>query len=357
MKKIELILKSLLFNTLLLFKTQPDLSEKIHLNENSKVLIIRLNRIGDALVTTPLITFIKESTKSNITVLADKKNHFVFQKSLGADKVIVYKKGLVSFFSLIKNLNSQKFDVVIDAHDDVSTTVTYLIAFINAKFKVGLSKSNSKIFTNTIERGDPAKTHVVLRIMNLVTLFGFTFNPDEINITYRASKQSEDFAKQFLINNNLNNKFLIGINISAGSNARFWGVDRFKKLVQFFMEYNVNVLLLSSGTDLDKVSKISNQSILNFYSDNFDKFTGIISKLDLLITPDTSVVHLASAYKIPVFGLYVHYNTADMIWSPLRSEFDCVITEEATLTNMSYDKVINKLKPFFKRLLNAKRNS
>ena len=58
-----------------------------------------------------------------------------------------------------------------------------------------------------------------------------------------------------------------------------------------------------------------------YSSESFDKFAAMIFQLNLLITPDTMAVHLASANKVNVFGLYVH-DTASMIWSPYGSDFE-----------------------------------
>ena len=37
---------------------------------------------------------------------------------------------------------------------------------------------------------------------------------------------------------------------------------------------------------------------------SFHEFAGVINAFDLLLTPDTSVVHLAAAWRIPLVGLY-----------------------------------------------------
>jgi ADP-heptose:LPS heptosyltransferase len=74
----------------------------------------------------------------------------------------------------------------------------------------------------------------------------------------------------------------------------------------------------------------------------------------LLITPDTSVIHLASAYSVPVFGLYVHFNTDEMIWKPYNSDFECVITKERTLDSIYYEEVERKLKIFLEKHLPTK---
>jgi ADP-heptose:LPS heptosyltransferase len=86
-------------------------------------------------------------------------------------------------------------------------------------------------------------------------------------------------------------------------------------------------------------------------SPDFDEFCAAISKLDFLFTPDTSAVHIASAFNIPVFGLYVKYNTNDMIWSPYKSKFECIITTEPNLNTVSFEDTIAKFKPFFESVL------
>jgi len=76
-----------------------------------------------------------------------------------------------------------------------------------------------------------------------------------------------------------------------------------------------------------------------------------MSKIDMLFSPDTATVHLAAIYKVPVFGIYVKYNTEDMIWYPYGCDFDCVITKEPTVQNLSFNDVIAKFKPFLEKYL------
>jgi len=47
-----------------------------------------------------------------------------------------------------------------------------------------------------------------------------------------------------------------------------------------------------------------------------------------------------------VFGLYVKYNTTDMVWSPYQTDFEYVETTEPTLKNISFTEVEKKLNPF-----------
>ena len=72
---------------------------------------------------------------------------------------------------------------------------------------------------------------------------------------------------------------------------------------------------MTSERDIELAEVIADQHKI-FYSKSFEEFSAAVSGLDILFTPDTSIVHIASVFEIPVFGIYVKYNTEDMIWSP-----------------------------------------
>jgi ADP-heptose:LPS heptosyltransferase len=287
--------------------------------------------------------------------LADEKNYFVFSNNKDIDKLIIFHKGIKGFRDFLKLDKAEKYDLIIDAHDDVSTTVSFLIQLSGAPNKLALKKENKEIFTATVPRPDASQTHVVDRILELAKPLHIQYDKSKLNIIYNLKEDSIKFSNDFLQSNNGDNKFLVGINISAGSDARFWGVERFIKLIEFFKTFNVEVLILTAEKDLSKANKIrSSTNVKVFMSKDFDIFAAMISKLDFLFTPDTSVIHLASAFQIPLFGLYVKYNTEDIIWYPYKSEYEEITTTEPTFTNLEFAEVKRKLEPFFKRILNEK---
>jgi len=312
----------------------------------AKILFIRLNRIGDALVVTPLLTEIKNNKNVEVHVLASSVNHIVFDHCPAVDKTILFEKGMKNFVQLLKFIKQEKYAAIVDLHDDVSTTVSFLIALANVPLKFGLQKSNSKIYTHTVKKADSSQTHIVDRNLALLKLFDLDCDKTKLNIVYQLRPESIVKADNFITNKFKQNKFLIGINISAGSEARFWGVDRYRQLLSFFKSYDANILLLSSTRDLKYAIQITTHNEPLFYSPSFDEFAAIISKLNFLFTPDTSTVHLASAFNIPLFGIYVQYNTDDLPWTPYQSKHEIIITKEPNFVNLNFEEVILKLKPF-----------
>jgi ADP-heptose:LPS heptosyltransferase len=348
-KRIEIFFRRFLLKLLLLFSRKPEKHE-LNLSSDSKILFIRLNRIGDALVVTPLLQTIKKEFNCQTYVLASKSNWFVFDNKNLADEIIIFDKKKIGLFGLIRLLNSKKFDAVIDLHDDISSTVSYIVAFMKVKYKIGLKKETEKLYTHTVDKLNPEKYHVIDRAMRFANVFNIRTRIEDINIVFEARNEEKAFTEDYLKNHFFQNIFLIGINISAGSEARFWGVDNYRELIKLLKEYDVNILLMCVERDINYAIAISNGTIPVYYNSEFDKFSAMVANLDLLITPDTSIVHIGSAYKKPVFGFFVKYNTTNMIWSPYKSVFECVVTEEPTLKNVKLENVKEKLIPFFEKL-------
>ena len=133
----------------------------------------------------------------------------------------------------------------------------------NAGNKFGIEKENKIIYTKTVPKLDSKSTHIVIRLLEIAKLFNIKadnsknwigYYPDYISL-----RKADDFLKKTFRNQN----FLIGINISAGSEARFWGVERFKSLIDFLLTYkvqagiNLNILIISAPKDLHYAKNIT----------------------------------------------------------------------------------------------------
>jgi len=353
LKKIEIFFKWIFLNILLQLygKTKPKNIESF--SSDSRILFIRLNKIGDALVTTPLLNELKKKLGCMIYVLADRKNHFIFENNPSVNEIKIFNKGFKGIFDVRKFINENNIDTVVDLHDDVSTTVSFIIVLSGVQNKFGLKKSNNKIYTNTVDRLDSASHHIIARTLELSKLFNININPSEVSVRFYPNTESIQQAKQWVTKFNPNQKYLLGINISAGNAARFWGVSNYKQLLAVLNEYNLVYIIFSTLEDYNLAKEIVDEKFIYPPSKDFGDFAAAILELNMLFTPDTSVIHIASINKIPVFGVYVKYNTRDMIWSPYNTAFESVITEEPTLKNVTFEEVKKEFIPFLERTINV----
>ncbi|HPN38942.1 MAG TPA: hypothetical protein PL041_11085, partial [Melioribacteraceae bacterium] len=197
-KRFEIILKNFILKLFLNYYKNNNKIEEIKDFNNKKVLFIRLNRIGDALVTTPLINILKIKLKITVHVLADKKNYFIFAGQRFVDKTFVFKKGLKGFIEFRKTILSENYDCIVDLHDDTSATVSFLLSLVSNSLVFGLKKENLSLYSKTIIRLDSSKYHVVDRIAEIAKLFNISFTKNELNITYEYTTDDVQNVNEFL---------------------------------------------------------------------------------------------------------------------------------------------------------------
>ncbi len=349
-RNIKSFFGKVLLQLFLVLKSSKTNKTKIDLNKKSKVLIIRLGGIEDALVTTPLISILKEKTNCEITVLANNNNHFIFSNNPNVTDIIGFDEDNNEILKTVKQLKKNNYDVLIDTQFDDSSTISFIIGLCSSKNKIAFKKSNQKLFTNTIER--TKSLHIIDEILLLADQFSFSFSKENINVEYFPTLEAKQKAINFIIKNKLDKmKPLVGINISAGSNDKFWGVERFRDLIKFLEKYDVNIIILHSLADKENAEQISRSNSFVFPNESFNGFAAMINGLDFLFTPDSAAVQLAASKQIPIFILYLHKETAKK-WCPYRSPYDCVITEEHSFLRLSYGKTLNSFITFFEVFYN-----
>ena len=145
----------------------------------NRYLIFRTDRIGDFLISAILIKSIKlNDPKSNITIVASKKNYDYIKSFNFVDEVILLNNNLLSKIKVISKLRKCKLYDCIIIHDNKkrSKLISFFVRFKN------------KITFDDIEQ----YTHIDL-IKNILNKLNFEFNHKSLDIFgNESSKISED---------------------------------------------------------------------------------------------------------------------------------------------------------------------
>lgn len=347
MEKIKRRLTNILFELFIyIFKRKP-IREKIEIKSSPKILIIHFGNLQQSLLVTPLLQQLKKISNGVITVLADKNNYQIFESNIYLEKSLLFETGYKKQLHQLIKLYRENFDVIIDPHEILSIKSSVFIGLLNAKYKIGYIKGNEKLFTHSLALLNYNKTHVVDRILHLADPFGNEQNKTDLNIFYKTSARTEEIIEAYYIKHDLSYKFTTLINISNNSKLGFWGIENYKLLLKYLKNYDINVLILASIDDIEIAEKIANPKNLIFYNTDFDIYAEMIKKSNFVFSPDSFTVQLASAYKIPIFCLFVQNNTVEIINVPYNSDFDFALTEKNSLKNISYGKVLHSFIPYF----------
>ncbi|MEX0735877.1 MAG: hypothetical protein WD182_00435, partial [Bacteroidota bacterium] len=107
-------------------------------------LFVRQDRIGDVLVSTPLIHALKKHYPgATVDFLLSTNNHFVLEHEPLVRNRWIYRKNPQGAIETLVTIRRQHYDFVIDLMDNPSTTSTVICLCSGGKWSVGLSKENA----------------------------------------------------------------------------------------------------------------------------------------------------------------------------------------------------------------------
>jgi len=313
---------------------------------SKKYLFVRQDRIGDVLVSTPLIHTLKSKyPKATVDFLLSSNNHFVLSNEPLVRKRWIYRKTLASAWAVLKSIRAEHYDFVIDLMDNPSATSTVLCMLAGGGWNVGLSKDNAYAYDIVVPLLSRRDYHIIDRLAALLTVFGIERETMDLKVRYNVLEESKQLASRFLKAKSIQDNQTIGVNISPGEGTRFWGTERYQGLIRWLRSERPGnpVLVLYQPSDKAVAESITlpfPDVFLSPVTATFDQFAALVQQLWVLITPDTSAVHLAAAFSIPAIVLYVQSDKDLRIWEPYGSLSETLVTDVDDLRTIPVEQVV-----------------
>lgn len=330
--------------------------KQINFNSIKNILILRIGKIGDIIISSFVFRALKETNPNlQLELITLKKNKDVLRCNPFLDKIYFVNKNL---FSLIKILPLcfKFFDLVIDLNDNPSTTSMVLLAVLNSREKLGFNfEKQKKFLTLKIEQPDKNKTHLVERYSFLLTSIGLQINPDIVKPELFIDVQIDNSVKENFRSIKTINK-IISINISASAEIRKYPAENWIELINLLKSKfpKLKFLILSDKTDKKDAEMIINSIEKEFLifseGSSFQHFASKIKNSDLLITPDTSAVHIASAFQIPVIALYPNVNWNFVSFAPYKTKFRAIKSSSEEIKKISIQEIVDAFESLIKEL-------
>jgi len=176
----------------------------------------------------------------------------------------------------------------------------------------------------------PKDTHFRDIWLNTLRPFGVVPKSNEYDL-YITDKQ-EEFANIFL--KQYYPKCLIGINLEGavkGKRIQFVELEQICKGL-YQANNNIQIIILAAPNNLqittEKVAKITLDYVVTSYkTETILDVAAVIKHLDLVITPDTSIVHIASAFNIPIVTIHEDNRDSHQLFAPTSKYSRTVFSE------------------------------
>ncbi len=285
---------------------------KIKNSWKKKILLIRLRRIGDILMTSPAVTALKEHfPESRLFYIVEEPYRELVEGNPYLDEVIVLPAGQSrqEFFALIGKIRKSRFDAVVDFHGGPRAAL--LTLFSGAKTRIGYKvKYKSFIYHQKISRGSlTSPVHSVENHLNLVRALSVPSDLKPPLFMPEAQEEERNKVESLLEANNLRSFNLIILHISAGNSFRHWGQENIVKLLSLLSQHKeLRVILVGSKEDEPVSSRIINQSppvVSNFTGLlNLRELRFLIRKAAFFIGPDSGPMHIAATTDTPIIAYF-----------------------------------------------------
>lgn len=303
----------------------------------ARVLFIRQDRIGDVLVSTPLFGVLRRHYPAmQLDIIVGSNNVAAVEHNIIFTNRWLYTKRSVNTLQMIRRIRRERYDFAVDLMDNPSATSTVIILLSGATWTVGLDKANAFAYDAVVPLRSRAETHIVDRLGEILRVFAIDPEAEVLRVSYEPRREAREAAARFWDTAGLVGRVVIGVNISAGSEARFWGVDRYREFIQRLSSERREfaVLLLARPEDHSRADRIAagQPNVIRAPGGDFDLFAALIARLSCLLTPDTAAVHLCAAFNVPSVVMYVQSDKSLRIWDPYRTPSESVVSDGRDLS-------------------------
>ena len=298
----------------------------------TKFLILRFSSIGDIVLTTPVIRCLKEQYPDAEVHYATKKSYqSLLENNPYIDKVFTLEKSLND---LVSQLKSERYDYIIDLHNNLRTTILKLRLGVKS---FSFDKLNfQKWILVKFKKNIMPNVHIVDRYMKTVESLGV--KNDNKGLDYFIPEKDE-IPLDYLPEN-----FRIGYAVYAIGGQHETKKLPLPKMIELCKTIQLPLVLIGGKEDEEKVApltprgRVSSSELLESETPplgvggavislcgkcNLNQSASIIKNAAIVYTHDTGMMHVAAALKkkvvsiwgntVPAFGMYPYQTDYEVI--------------------------------------------
>ncbi len=278
-----------------------------------RILIARTDRIGDVLLSTPVIRALREKfPQAYISMVVAPYAREIVEGNPYLDEVIIYDKDgkHKSWWRTLKfasRLKKKKFDLAIILHP---TNRLHLITFLaGIPQRLGYDRK----FGCLINRRKKHTKQEGLRHeaeYNLEFLSDLGITGDPQNLFMPIKEESEQYVDELFRRNGLSQTDkILAINPGASCPSKIWPVERFVEVAERLSNlYNFKILILAGPKEIYLANKIAGdlqaKAINLAGKTSVSQLASILKRCVLFISNDSGPVHVACAVGTPVISIF-----------------------------------------------------
>ncbi|MGI0484559.1 lipopolysaccharide heptosyltransferase II [Pantanalinema rosaneae CENA516] len=298
------------------------------------ILCIRLDTIGDVIMTTPAIRALKTSQPGRrITLMTSAAGAAIAPQIPELDDLIIYDAPWLKAtalrvnsepeYAMIERLRQAEYDaaVIFTVYSQNPLPSAFLCYMAGIPLRLAHCHENPyQLLTNWIKDPEPEQLtrHEVQRQLDLVASVGCEVNDDRMRLQVDATIKYQVRQNLAVMGVDLQRPWVV-IHPGATAPSRRYPPEHFAIVArQLVQTSGIQVIFTGTHSELELVEsiqramKVPSHSLVDRL--NLAELTALLSIAPLLISNNTGPVHIAAAVGTPVIDLYALTNLQHTPW-------------------------------------------
>lgn len=300
-----------------------------------RVLVVRLDNLGDVLVTTPAVRAIRRALPdAEITLLASPVGAQAGSLNPDIDDVIVYRAPWMDPWheleqdsereqAMIARLRERQFDgaVIFTSFRQSPLPGAYLCYLSDIPLRVAASVDGPGSLLTTRHKHPERMMHEVERGLDLVGAIGI--EPAELDLVLDVPQAQQRTAARWLDDQRPSpEQPTVVVHPGCSMPARTYPWEMYAELCDLLVRrVDARVVLTGTSDERELVGRVQQRMqypALNVAGSlSFSQFAATVEAADAAITNNTGPMHVAAATKTPVIALFALTNPPEQ-WGPWR---------------------------------------
>lgn len=312
--------------------------------EFKKILIIELLYIGDIIAITPTIRALKQrfpDTKIDVMLRPSMQDVLIGNPNI--NKILTYnKQDFKTRFDTITRELKGRYDLAVLLHpggDIGSYKVSKLLKKSGVSFRIGCTKvgflEGKGFFMHRKTKPTFKLKHKVEDNLDVVKTIGV--NIEDKHLEVYTTAEAENSINRLLENESITkNDFITVIHAAPQHKTHEWAVKRFANVAdELIKKYGSKIIFTGSQKDKEynqEIIGLMNSQAINFAGKtDIKQFFAVIKRANLIISVDTSAMHVAAAFNKPIIALFGAGNPR--IWRPYCDKLIVIFKEKESCTS------------------------
>ena len=294
--------------------------------QSQNILIVRTDRMGDVILTTPALTALKRDNPGvKIGMLIAPYTAQVIDGHPDLDYYFFdddQYKGVLGAFRLAKKVKTLAIDQIISVYPTFRLALIAWLAQIPRR--TGTSRRLYSFFFNDQIKISRKNATVHESQLNL-QFVGSGLTISDIDLKFYIPTDAEIRVDQLLKEKNIPEQYIV-IHSGSGGSARDWPLEKFSLLAdKIYSDLKITVVLTGTSGEKIVVDRVVQNCISNpIRVDgelNIKELGHLLKKSSVMIANSTGPLHLAVAVGTNIVGLYCPLKACHPDrWGPYRRE-------------------------------------